>query len=96
MEAKWVERFPLSVENSFTSECLSLFFTMISDYFVFKFNLLKKCTCKDIRFDYCVCSSNYVTTLRSFKFETIENDKLLAVNYEQTRKEKLDDIISQM
>ena len=83
------------VDDCFTSDCLRLFFTVISDCFVFRLKLTEKCKCNDICFDHCICSANYVTTARSFYFESIESDKLLA-SYEPTRKEKLNEIISCM
>ena len=43
------------VDHCFTSDCLRLFFTVISDYFVFRLKLTEKCKCNDIRFDHCIC-----------------------------------------
>ena len=73
--------------HCFTYECMMMFKIIIYDYFMFRDLIAKK------QLDKTCDLKQYISSLRSFLFEGVDND-VLSCQYERTRKENIQQIFT--
>ena len=80
--------------HCFTHECLRAVLTLIYDYYTFKSAVYKECRCQKKIFNRCNCLNNFPTSLRSFYFVEIKNEK--GILYEKTNSNFIENVMKEM
>ena len=68
--------------HCFSFQCLRAVLTLFYDYYAFEKSVLNRCKCGKILSNMCNCLHLFASTIRSFYFVEMENEKLDGVIYE--------------
>ena len=85
--------FPL---HCFTYECLRTLFILFYDFYLFEKLVINNCSCGKILLNKCNCLRLFASTIRSFYFVEVENNKLIGVIYEYIDSEFINNAVKYM
>ena len=90
---EYISIFPL---HCFTSECLRTIFILFYDYYSFEKLVINNCRCGNFLLNKCDCLHLFASTIRSFYFVEVENNKLIDVIYEYIDSEFINNAVKYM
>ena len=90
---EYISIFPL---HCFTPECLRTIFILFYDYYLFEKLVINNCRCGNFLLNKCDCLHLFASTIRSFYFVEVENNKLIDVIYEYIDSEFINNAVKYM
>ena len=90
---EYISIFP---QHCFTNECLRTLFILFYDYYLFEKLVINNCRCGKFLLNKCNCLRLFASTIRSFYFVEVENNKLIGVIYSYIDPEFINNAVKYM